>query len=336
MLTFPLIMSQSSLEKSISENFPHYGKEEQNLLKDLVFQGDPKSPAFHDAKKKFLDLLYEDLVQFYRWDATPEGRINIRKRLLNVAGLFFIVPIDELRDLAHRAKLTLKKVVYETPPNPVITDLTEMHSYDLKYIKGFTEFFSNIMMEPDVSVLDYIAGNREKRSYPHSQFTVFRKKIQDEVISKEYLTASAEPLTQTQFISLYNPNGSPRDLITIGFDLVYESAFIDFFHNGPNVTPLTLPRNAHIMGKHFLLSAVNECIRLKRSQPNFLKEFPIFLFDNDEVTAERVDDLLFFIADSLVPQIRQKIRRWNIKLGLDPENELIHWGGTSEGTSDDA
>lgn len=323
-------MSQNSLEKSIQENFPFYSKDEQDLLKELVFQGDSKSSTFHNAKNKFLELLYSDLVQFYRWDATPDDRINIRKRLLNVAGLFFIVPIQELRELAHRAKLTLKKVVYETPPNPVITDLTEMHSYDLKYIEGFSEFFSNIMIEPEISALDYIAGNRDKRLYPHSQFTVFRKKIQDEVISKEYLTASAEPLTQTQFISLYNPNGSSRDLMTIGFDLVYESAFIDFFHNGPNVTPLTLPRNAHIMGKHFLLAAVNECIRLKRAKKDFLEEFPIFLFDKPDGTPERVDDLLFFVTDSLVPQIRQKIRRWNIKLGLDPENELIYWGASDE------
>lgn len=323
-------MSQNSLEKSIQENFPFYSKDEQDLLKELVFQGDAKSSTFHNAKNKFLELLYSDLVQFYRWDATSDDRINIRKRLLNVAGLFFIVPIHELRELAHRAKLTLKKVVYETPPNPVITDLTEMHSYDLKYIEGFSEFFSNIMIEPEISALDYIAGNRDKRLYPHSQFTVFRKKIQDEVISKEYLTASAEPLTQTQFISLYNPNGSPRDLMTIGFDLVYESAFIDFFHNGPNVTPLTLPRNAHIMGKHFLLAAVNECIRLKRTKKDFLAEFPIFLFDKPDGTLERVDDLLFFVTDSLVPQIRQKIRRWNIKLGLDPENELVYWGASDE------
>jgi len=323
-------MSQNSLEKSIQENFPFYSKDEQDLLKELVFQGDSKSSTFHNAKNKFLELLYSDLVQFYRWDATPDDRLNIRKRLLNVAGLFFIVPIQELRELAHRAKLTLKKVVYETPPNPVITDLTEMHSYDLKYIEGFSEFFSNIMIEPEISALDYIAGNRDKRLYPHSQFTVFRKKIQDEVISKEYLTASAEPLTQTQFISLYNPNGSSRDLMTIGFDLVYESAFIDFFHNGPNVTPLTLPRNAHIMGKHFLLAAVNECIRLKRTKKDFLEDFPIFLFDKPDGTPERVDDLLFFVTDSLVPQIRQKIRRWNIKLGLDPENELIYWGASDE------
>lgn len=325
-------MSESAtLEKSIAENFPFYTKDEQSLLKDLVFHNDPKSAAFQGTKKKFLDLLYSDLVTFYRWDASQDDRIAIRKRLLNVAGLFFIVPIQELRELSHRAKLTLKKVVYDTPPNPVITDLTEMHSYDLKYIDGFSEFFAKIMIDPEVSALDYIAGNREKRLYPHSQFTVFRRRIQDEVISKEYLTASAEPLTQTQFVSLYNPNGTQRDLMTIGFDLVYESAFIDFFHNGANVTPLTLPRNAHLMGKHFLLAAVNECIRLKRAKKDFLSEFPVFLFDKKEdVTPERIDDLLFFITESLIPQIRQKIRRWNIKLGLDPENELIYWGATDE------
>lgn len=321
-------MSQNpnTIDKSISENFPYYSEEEQQLLKKLVVESDPKSDNFLESKQKFLDLLFRDLVDFYKWEATPEDRTNIRKRLLNVAGLFFIVPISELRELSHKAKLTHKKMVYESAPNPLEQESVEMHSYDLKYIEGFQEFFSKIMIDPNMSAMDYIAGNREKRFYPHTQLTVFRKNIQDEVISKDYLTASAEPLTQTQFISLYNPNESTRDLITIGFDLVYESAFIDFFHNAPNVTPITLPRNAHIMGKHFLLAAINETIRLKRANPNFLDDFPVFIFDEDKGNPERVDDLLFFITDSLVPQITQKIKHWNVKLGLDPQNEFIHWG----------
>lgn len=319
-------MSQNSLEKSISDNFPYYSEDEQQLLKNLVVQTDTKSTKFQAAKDRFLELLYSDLIDFYKWEATPDDRIMIRKRLLNVAGLFFIVPIDELRDLSHRARLTHKKLVYEMAPDPLGAELAEMHSYDLKYINGFHEFYSRVLIEPNMSALDYIAGNREKRSYPQSQLTVFRKNIQDEVISKEYLTASAEPLTQTQFVSLYNPNGSPRDLVTIGFDMVYESAFIDYFHNAPNVTPITLPRNAHIMGKHFLLAAVNETIRLKRNNKDFLEEYPVFLFDEDKGSPDRVDDLIFFVTDSLVPQITQKIKHWNIKLGLDPENEFIHWG----------
>lgn len=317
-------MSENSIEKSLSENFPYYTPQERELLKELVVQANPKSQQFKDSKEKFLQLLLEDLVQFYRWEATPDDRINIRKRLLNVAGLFFIVPIEELRDLSHKAKLTLKKVVYETTPDPLVKDVTEMHSYDIKYIPGMADFFGKIPIETEKSSLDYIAGNRDKHFYPMSQFTVFRKKIQDEVISKDYLTASAEPLTQTQFISLYNPNGTARDLITIGFDMVYESAFIDFFHHGSNITPITLPRNAHIMGKHFLLSAVNETIRQRRKSKNFLEEFPIFLFDQT-ATDERVDDLLFFISDSLIPQITQKIQHWNLKLGLDSNNETIYW-----------
>lgn len=319
---------EASLDKSISENFPHYNKGEQALLRELVFQVDPQKSSFQKAKEKFLDLLYKDLVDFYRWDASNEDRVTIRKRLLNVAGLFFIVPIQELRDLSHRAKLTLKKVVYEVPPSPNKGPLAEMHSYDIKYIEGFSEFFSQIVLDPQTTALDYIAGNREKRQYPHSQFTVFRENIQEEVISQDYLTASAEPLTQTQFISIYNPNGTPRDLITVGFDLVYESAFIDFFHNAPNVTPITLPRNAHIMGKHFLLAAVNECLKLKRSEKEFLKNFPLFLFEKEKIGDSKFDDLLYFITESLVPQIRQKIKRWNLKLGLDPENDTISWGET--------
>lgn len=328
-------MSEQSINKSIVDNFPYYTDDERELLKELVVQGDTKSKRFLQAKENFLKLLYNDLVEYYRWDATTSMRIQIRKRLLNVAGLFFIVPIEELRMLSHKARLTHKKIVYESAPDPLDHDMVEMHSYDLKYVQGFNDFYNKIMLEPNVSMLDYIAGNREKRQYPQSQLTVFRRRIQDEVISKEYLTASAEPLTQSQFISLYNPNGTTRDLITIGFDMVYESAFIDYFHHAPQVTPITLPRNAHIMGKHFLLTAVNETIRIKRGNKDFLKEFPVFLFDRDGGSPERTDDLLFFISDNLVPQITQKIRHWNIKLGLDPENEFIHWGAETDAESND-
>ncbi len=324
-------MSQQTLKKSIEESFPYYSEHEQTLLHNLIVEAESNSPRFKKSKDEFLKLLYEDLVTFYDWKTLAEDRVAIRQRLLNVAGLFFVVPIDELRELSHKAKLTQKKLVYETPPHPKQFELSELHSYDLKFIQGFSDVYSKILIEPQVTVLDYIAGNREKRRYPLSQMTVFRKSIQDEVISKDYLTASAEPLTLTQFISIYNPNGTTRDLLTIGFDLVYESAFIEFFHHAPNVTPITLPRNAHIIGKHYLLSAVNETLKLKRlHKDKILEVFPLFIFDDDQGNPERVDDLLFFISDHLIPQITQRIKHWNIKLGLDPANEFLYWGQEEE------
>ncbi|HLD45502.1 MAG TPA: hypothetical protein VJC18_08705, partial [bacterium] len=175
----------NNIDKSISDNFPFYKETEQTLLKELIVQADPKSESFLRAKNNFLELLYSDLVHFYKWEATPDERVQIRKRLLNVAGLFFIVPISELRELSHRAKLTHKKLVYETAPDPLRAETVEMHSYDLKYVDGFQDFYSKIMIDPNLSTLDYIAGNREKHQYPQSQLTVFRKRIQDEVISKE-------------------------------------------------------------------------------------------------------------------------------------------------------
>lgn len=315
------------IDKSIQDKFPFFGAIEQSLFEELLIKSEPNTPRFLKAKEQVLDLLYQDLVQFYRWDSSHEDRIRIRKRLLNISNLFVIIPVEELRKISDRARLTLKKIVYDIPDNPFELTRAEMHSYDVKYVDRFATFFSRILLEPNVSALDFIAGNREKRQYPRSQFTVFLKSIQDEVISKDYLTASAEPLTQTQIISLYTPDGEMRDFFTIGFDMVFESAFIDFFHTGVNVAPATLLRNAHILGKKFLTSSMDTFMQMRRSTNDFQNEFPIYPLPRIEVTNKRLAELLDFLTDNLVPQIQNKIQQWNLQLGLDADNEQIYWSG---------
>jgi hypothetical protein len=40
--------------------------------------------------------------------------------------------------------------------------------------------------------------------------------------------------------------------------------------------------------------------------------------------------LLFFVSDSLIPQITHKIQHWNVRLGLEAENDAIYWGPEEE------
>lgn len=321
-------MNEANIKDLFDKNFPFYKDQEKEIIKDLVTHNQSDGNRYQNAKKKFLKIIYNDLVDFYRWDATPNRRREVRKRLLNIVGIFFILPLDDIRGLANKARLTQKKVVYESAPNPVIDQITEMHSYDLKYIKDFAQFFSQIELDEDITALDYLAGSREKRHYPRTQTTVFGKSILDEVIAKDFITASAEPLTQTQFIALSNPDGTPRDLITIGFDMIYESAFIDFFHNAPKVCSITLPRNGHLVGKHFLLSALETTLKKRRTgSKDWLKNFPVFR-DKKEDTSdnERADRLIEIIKEELVPEITQKVKDWNEKLGLAEDNEEVYWG----------
>ncbi|MBX7149467.1 hypothetical protein K1X76_10345 [bacterium] len=314
----------TDLGKLLAQQFEPFSDDERDILKNFV-QMDKDAKDFKHYKEGFLKILYKDLMNFYKWDVTHEDRTNIRKRLIRVSGLFFQVPIEELRSLSSKAKLSQKKIVYDSPPNPMEAENVEMHSYDLKYIEGFNQFFARVFIDVNLSALDYITGNREKRIYPHSQYIVFRKSIQEEVLSQTYLTASAEPLTQTQLISLYNPDGTRRDFITIGFDLIYESAFIDFFHHAPNLTPVTLSRNAHIMGYTFLEAALTRLSDLKKSGSSIEKEFPVYFLDPLHNNYSKIDSLMQFMADSLMPQIAEKIRQWNTQLSLDARNFDIYW-----------
>lgn len=316
-------MTEQINEQSLKDQFPFYNQDERAVLRELLIT-EPNSVKYTAAKGKLLELIYSDLVKFYQWDTTQDKRVDIRRRLLNISNLFVVIPINELRELSRKAKLTLKKVVYETHANPLEMPLVEMHSYDVKYIEIFSKVFSQVELLPETSALDFITGNREKRQHPRTQFTVFRKNVQDEVISKEYLTASAEPLTHTQIISLFDPEGKPRDLLTIGFDLVFESAFVDFFHHAPAISPITIQRNSHVMGKQFLLNAMEKCMALKNSKANLSAEFPLY-FEEAERTNQKILGLLYSVLKGLLPQITERIKGWNKQLDLEPNNELIHW-----------
>lgn len=318
-------MSTSDAAKNILDKFPHFQKEEQELIKNLLVELDRNSNSFLESKARFLEIVYNDLEAYHRWDADPANRFRIRQRLLNVAGLFVVVPIEELRDLTRRVRLASKKIVNEAPVNPLMRDAVEIHSYDIKYLEPFARFFARIPIEPGISTLDYLAGNREKRVYPHSQTIVFRKNLREEVLSENYLTASAEPLTQSVLISLYNPTETLRDLITIGYDLVFESAFIDFYHHGENISPLILLRNAALMGKQFIVSALEEYLNLKKARRPFLDEFPVFLAPPEGSLNEKTDTLFLHTAEKLLPQVSERIRNWNAKLGLSADNEDICW-----------
>lgn len=318
-------MADSKVKESVRGKFPLYNDSERELLESLLVEDDRSSSRFEKSKNQFMEIVYGDLVRYYKWDNSIDDHIALRKRLLNIAGLFVVIPIEDLRNVSHKAKLTLKKVVHESPPSPINKNVEEIHSYDLKYIEGFAPFFSKILLDANITALDYLSGNREKRQYPHTQFTVFRKRIQDEVGTDDFLTASAEPLTQTQLISLYNPDGTLRDLMTIGFDMIYESAFIDYFHSGQNVTPTTLSRNAHILGRNFLTSCLAQLMEVKKANLSVEKEFPVFISDTTNYSEKRVEQLRFFIQETLLHHVDDKIRGWNSELGLPSNNLGIYW-----------
>lgn len=318
-------MGPKDINAAIKRKFPYHSDEERLVVRDLLNVSDKQAPIFADVKGAFLNLILKDLLRFYEWRVTPDERESLRKRLLTLSGMFIIIPIEDLRDVSHRARLTQKKIVYEIPQNPFDQDDCEMHSYDIKYIAQFQQVYAQIALDPDHAALDYIAGNREKRNYPLTQFTVFRKNIQDEVISDNYLTASAEPLTQTQIISIFNPEGGPRDLITIGFDLVYESSFIDFYHHAPRIKADSLVRNSNIMANMFLHSAVERMNYLMDQKKNLADHFPIFIRLEDNRSPDQWEKLLIFITDNLMPAVAHRIRQCNLKLGLELDNQQIEW-----------
>lgn len=314
----------SQFNQLISGKFPYFSKEEQAVIGEVLVQSNSPTPGAKQAQDSLLDIIYHDLVSFHQWDLPLDKRVDLRKRLLNLAGLFCVVPVEKLRELAGKARLTQKKTMGDTPPDPIQNDFIECNSFDIKYISYLKDFLERVDLSQDMTALDFVSGNRDRNHYPHSQFTVFRKRIQDEVLSKDYLTASAEPLTQTVMISLYNPGETVRDLITIGFDMVYESAFIDFFHHAPNPSPISLPRNAHLVARNYLLSVINLYIGLKRSGKDILKALPVFIASTEK-NEQHLHNLVLFLTDTLLPQVEQKIQKWNVQLGLAENHDQIEW-----------
>lgn len=318
-------MEADFIIKTISKKFPYFSENEQEVIRNLVLHSKDKTEKFYTSKTKFLEIIYNDLVSFYRWDNEEEDRKKYRRRFLCISGLFAIIPIEELRDLAAKAKLTLKKVVYETPRKPKEGIVAEWHSYDLKYLPEFEEVLSKIPFADDMTVLDYLAGSREKRLYPPTLFTVLMPDLKEEVVADEFVTATAEPLTQTQLISLTDDKGKSRDLISLGYDLVFESAFIDFYHHGIGITPLLLLRNAHVMGLFFLKSAVLTAKEKVLPEGNFPDDFPIFRFQPENNNPETVTALLDYYTHKFIPSVEQKITKWNLELSLDPDFDMVYW-----------
>lgn len=314
-----------SFEQILDKKFPFFDEEERAIIGDFCMLRGSGTAKFLDAQNRLLELIKGDLLRFYKWESGPETRVQVRQRLLNLSGLFLVVPIGDLRFLAHEARLTQKKTIYESYADPLENDLVEMNSYDLKYFDRLSNFLSCIALSPDMTALDYLSGNRNRNIYPHSQFLVFRKNLQEEVISEDFLTASAEPLTQTVFVTLRNYEGEIRDAATIGFDMVYESAFIDFFQHAPNPNATTLVRNAHLVGKNFLMATVNSYLAMKRDGAQVLNNFPIFLEEKPGNPAEQAHTLMLYLIDHLIPQVGQKIQNWNVELGLPAEHDEIAW-----------
>lgn len=315
----------SSLKLSIESKFPCFDEQEQLFIYQILTEASTDIHKFNKAKEQFLHILFRDLVEFYQWNTPLEQRIITRKRFFNAAGLFAIIPIEDLRRTAHKARLTQKKIVHEAPMDPLKKNYAELHAYDLKYLEPFNLFLGQISLAHNMSALDYIAGNRDKRHYPRSQYIVFRKNVQEEVVAQEFLTASAEPLTQTQIISIYDPQDNLRDLMTVGFDLVYESAFIDFFHHAPNVNSIRLIRNANIMGNNFLSAAMDRLTDAVENRENLAAKFPIFLGKASHDDEAKLDNVILFVTKQLVPAIFKKVRECNQKLGLDPDNMQVDW-----------
>lgn len=318
-------MEADFIVKTISKKFPYFDGAEQEVIKSLVLHSKEKTEAFYSSKSQFLDIIYKDLVNFYRWDNEEEDRKKFRRRFLCISGLFAIIPIEELRDLAAKAKLTLKKIVYETPRKPKEDIVAEWHSYDLKYLPEFEEVLSQIPFADDMTVMDYLAGSREKRLYPPTLFTVLMPDLKEEIVSDEFVTATAEPLTQTQLISLTDDKGQSRDLISLGYDLVFESAFIDFYHHGIGITPLLLLRNAHVMGLFFLKSAVLTAKEKLSSEKVFIDDFPVFRFRPESNNPEMVEALIQYYTHKFIPSVEQKITKWNLELNLDPDFDMVYW-----------
>ncbi len=219
------------VDNRFNEQFPHLDAPERELLMQLCLAKETNGPTYEALKDKFLTQLETWLMSYCQWDTLPEQRIMLRRKLLNLAGLWHIIPFQELQALVNRTSHANKRPITDVKIADLYQDDLEIPAYDLKYLDNLVQLLGSIIRDDGTTYLDFVAGSRGLKSHPPASTIVFKKNLAEEVSSQERLTASAETFTRTILITTFNEEGDYRDLVSIAFDLVLESTYLDSYHN---------------------------------------------------------------------------------------------------------
>lgn len=249
--------------RAIEERLPHLSAWERAQLHDLALaQGAGDTHRYGALKDAFIEHMRRELRSYFEWCVAPGDKLALRKKFLNITGIWDIIPHDELRKLSGETASLVKRPVSDWTANPwpndaLFSEEIEILAVDLKGCEPFASFLGQFEKGDGVTYLDYLSGSREKRLHPYAHSICFYRSLKSVVVAKHYVSTSADPLTGTIYVALCNAEGKRRDLISICYEMVLQTAFLDFYMNWPGAfQPFRLLRNMTIIALRFLADVV--------------------------------------------------------------------------------
>ncbi|EKD46979.1 MAG: hypothetical protein ACD_66C00270G0006 [uncultured bacterium] len=265
------------MNADFDKKFPHLGQTEKELLCILTNEAQNKGEGFEKAKKVFLNVIKDWVLLYMKWDTFPDERIKLRRKLLNVAGLWTVVPFEDIQGLINEVTPYNKKPITDIKVDNLYQEGCEVPSYDLKMIDSMATLLGSVPKDETTTYLDFVAGNREKKVHPASSILVFKKSLLDEVVSEVYLTASAEVFSKTILITTFDEKGDMRDLISVAFDIVLESAYLDIYSNwSGNFVPEMVLRDTKLIACDFLGKAIANLENIQKNGKSLMDLYQIF------------------------------------------------------------
>ncbi len=320
------MLKTEEIIEQIQKKHPKLSLEEQSLLAQIVVNmkdGDPKILA--QAKKELLNIIEMDLNYFFSWEAYQEKRDTLRFKFLNIAGLYNVVPHAELLSMLHRVYFKIKRPISDVLPANIFEKHVEIDAVALKHLSPFAEFLALCDKVVGITYLDFISGNRALGIAPVINFIVFEPNVAQMTSEEKYLSASSETFTKTIYLSTFNHNGSKRDYIGMAYDLITQSAFIDFFHNTEkdfNINKVL--RNSMIIGTRFVENMMH-WFEANISNSQHYKLFVQLSGEEETLEIENfMDDYIHYLETDLMDHNLNLVSQLNEKLGLAKDDYKIH------------
>ena len=191
--------------------FPNLNHQERLNVYEFMHCHDQNDPVLINQSKQRLLLMIKNIAyHFETSEKNASDRHLSRNKLLNLAGLWQLIPIQELSEYMSTLREHGSQTHFEDNEYPVSELSSLPASFQLLSIANRHSFLS--ILEKNVSTIVFLND---------------LKNIQ----TSEYLSATNEPLTRTVFLNnLTKEEGAERDSFSICFDLIIQTFFLDCFH----------------------------------------------------------------------------------------------------------
>ena len=200
-MTIQTYLANPTDTETMALYFPYLDEYEKYLVYEFSTSNDASMYEYKSSIKDRILLMIRNIA-FHFAEAAPHSaqREACRNKLLNLAGLWQVIPIKELtaqmKALHHEIRCDVPDLLHQ------LLSLTTT----TPFLKDF---------ERNVAAL------------------VFKKDLRN-IQTGDYLSATNEPLTRSIYINTMTTENESRDPFSICFDVIIQTYFLDCFHHQPS------------------------------------------------------------------------------------------------------